>query len=95
MTDLPPIEHDPARGRFQVRVEGHANVCDYRRSGDTMQMVHTEVHPALEGRGIAAALVAAAVAHARAEGLRIVPLCSYVRTWLRRHPEHADLLAAR
>ncbi len=98
MTDLPPlppIAHDAARGRFEVQVDGHRNVCDYRLAGDAMQLVHTEVHPSLEGRGIAAALVAAAVAHARAEGLRVLPLCSYVRSWLRRHPEHADLLAAR
>lgn len=95
MSALPPIEHDAARSRFLVRVDGHANVCDYRRSGTAMQIVHTEVHPSLEGRGIAAALVAAAVAYARAEGLQVVPLCSYVRAWLRRHPEHADLLAAR
>ena len=95
MSELPPIEHDAARGRFSVRVDGRLNVCDYRLAGDVMQMVHTEVHPSLEGRGIAAALVAAAVAHARAQGLRVLPLCSYVRGWLRRHPEHADLLAAR
>lgn len=95
MDGLPPIEHDASRGRFAVRVDGQANVCDYRLAGGVMQIVHTGVHPSLEGRGIAAALVAAAVAHARAEGLRVLPLCSYVRSWLRRHPEHADLLAMR
>jgi uncharacterized protein len=93
--DLPPIEHDPAHGRFSMRVDGHANVCDYRLADGVMEMVHTEVHPTLEGRGIAAALVAAAIAHARVQGLRVLPRCSYVRTWLRHHPEHADLLASR
>ena len=51
-----------------------------------MQIVHTESHPALRGRGVAAALVEAAFAYARAEGLRVLPLCSYVRAWARRHP---------
>jgi predicted GNAT family acetyltransferase len=89
------IEHDPARGRFQTRLDGFLGVCDYRLEGDVMQMVHTEVDPALEGRGIAAALVEAAFAHARVEGLKVLPLCSYVRAWARRHPETADLLAGR
>jgi predicted GNAT family acetyltransferase len=56
-------------------------------------LTHTEVPPALEGRGIAAALVKAALDWARAEGLRVRPLCSYVVAYMRRHPETQDLLA--
>jgi predicted GNAT family acetyltransferase len=88
-----PIEHLPERGRFQARVEGHLCVADYRLDGNRMQMTHTEVHPALEGRGIAAGLVRAALHHARASGLKVVPLCSYVRAYMRRHPDTQDLLA--
>jgi hypothetical protein len=58
-----------------------------------MRMTHTGVPQALEGRGIAAALVGAALAHARAQGLRIRPQCSYVQVYMRRHPETQDLLA--
>ena len=42
---------------------------------------------------VAAALVGAALAHARAQGLRIRPQCSYVQVYMRRHPETQDLLA--
>lgn len=87
------IEHLPERGRFQARVDGHLCVADYRLDGDRMQMTHTEVHPALEGRGIAARLVRSALDHARANGLKVVPLCSYVRAYMRRHPDTRDLLA--
>ena len=65
------VEHRPERGRFQARVDGHLCVADYRLDGDRMQMTHTEVHPALEGRGIAARLVRAALDHARANGLKL------------------------
>jgi hypothetical protein len=58
-----------------------------------MHMTHTEVPAELEGRGIAAALVAAAMAHAKANGLKVEPLCSYVRAYMRRHPEALALLA--
>ena len=87
------VEHLPERGRFQACVDGHLCVADYRLDGGRMQMTHTEVHPALEGRGIAAALVRAALDHARAHGLTVVPLCSYVRAYMRRHPDTQDLLA--
>jgi len=87
------IEHDPERGRFQARVEGHLCVADYRLADGVMHMHHTEVPSALEGRGIAAALVRAALAHAREHGHRVNPQCSYVRTYMRRHPETASLQA--
>lgn len=55
-------------------------------------MTHTFVHPALEGRGIAAQLVEPALAWARAEGLKVDPVCSYVRVYIKRHPQWEDLL---
>ena len=87
------VENDPAEGRFQAVVEGHLCVADYRLAGGVMHMTHTEVHPALQGRGIAAELVDAALAYARANGFKVNPLCSYVQLYLRRHPQSRDLLA--
>ena len=59
-----------------------------------MRRVHTELPQAQEGRGIAAQRVAAAFAHARAHGLRVLPQCSYVRSYMRRHTETQALLPA-
>ena len=87
------IEHLPHQGRFQTVVDGHLGVCDYRLEGSVMHMTHTEVAPELEGRGIAAALVRAALDHAKAAGLKVNPLCWYVRSYLQRHPETAALRA--
>ena len=87
------IEHHPEAERFQVEVDGHLCVADYRLDGDTMVMTHTGVAPELQGRGIAAALVGAALDHARAQGLKVQPLCSYVQVYMRRHPETLSLLA--
>jgi uncharacterized protein len=87
------IEHLPEQGRFQAVVDGRPCVADYRLIGGVMQMTHTEVHPSLEGRGIAAELVAAALQYARANGLKVAPLCGFVRTYMRRHPRTHDLLA--
>jgi len=87
-----PIRHNPQASRFEAEDDGYLARCDYRMQDDLMLLVHTEVPPPLEGRGIAAALVRAALEHADAEGLRVQPRCSYVRAYLARHPEYRRLL---
>lgn len=87
------IEHNPAAGRFEARLDEALAVCDYRLDGSVATLHHTEVPAALQGRGIAADLVAAALAWVRAEGYTVRPSCSYVSSYMQRHPETADLLA--
>ena len=87
-----PITHNAAASRFETIVDGHLCVADYQLDDGVMTMTHTLVPPALEGRGIAAALVAAALAHARTAGLRVRPACSYVARYMQRHRDTLDLL---
>jgi predicted GNAT family acetyltransferase len=87
------ITHQPADQRFIAQVDGGEAECVYRLQGGVMDIVHTEVPPASEGHGVAAAMVRAALAHARAQGLRVRPSCSYVRSYMRRHADTQDLLA--
>ena len=54
--------------------------------------IHTEVPEALSGKGVGSKLVAGALTQVRADGLKVVAECSFVRTYLARHPEYADLL---
>ena len=86
------IRHDAAAARFEAAVDGGVAECVYRLDHGLMNIVHTEVPPHSEGRGIAAALVHAALAHARAQGWRVRPSCSYVHSYMRRHPETQDLM---
>lgn len=88
-----PIEHLPAQGRFQAIVEGARCEADYQLQGQVMVIMHTGVPPHLEGRGIAAALMQAALDHAQANGWKVSPLCSYARAYMQRHPETQALLA--
>lgn len=87
------IVHNAAAQRFEVRIEGWLCRCDYRPVDGELHLLHTEVPPLLEGRGIAARLVEAALDHAEQAGLRVRPRCSYVHSYLRRHPERAHLQA--
>ena len=87
-----PVTHNPARTRFETSPDGQLATCDYRREGDVLVLHHTEVPPALNGRGVAADLVQAALDFARSQGLRVRPTCSYVASYMQRRPETQDLL---
>ena len=87
------IQNNPAAMRFEAVVDGMLCRSDYRMHGDTMMLVHTEVPAQLEGKGIASALVKAAFKHAADNSMDVLPVCSYVRAWVQRHPEVKPLLA--
>jgi predicted GNAT family acetyltransferase len=89
------VQHDTGRSRFLVRLpEGEGELVYKRLGQSTLELAHTEVAPALRGRGVAEALVQTAIDHARAERLSIVATCPYVQRWLAKHPEHRDLVVA-
>ena len=88
--------HDSgARGEYRAHVPGSEAIgrLTYQRRGNTLVADDTQVPPEIGGRGVAAKLVEALVADARAAGDKIVPQCSYVEAAFRRHPEWADLRA--
>jgi predicted GNAT family acetyltransferase len=96
MSDIPIFLEDlgDRRGRYLARVDGaEAELTFQRRPGGVLVADHTGTPQALEGRGVASALVRRLVADARALGLKIVPACSFVEAQFRRHPEWADLRA--
>lgn len=86
------IRHAPDLGRFHAEVEGHACRLDYTLDDGRMVIRHTGVPDAVGGRGIAGALVRAALDWARNSGLRVVPECSYAAGFIQRHPGYADLV---
>lgn len=87
------IRHDPAQRRFSTEVDGHEAELIYGLQATRMVIEHTGVPEAIGGRGIAAALVKAALDHARGAGWKVVPACTYSAAYVQRHPEYADLLA--
>jgi predicted GNAT family acetyltransferase len=86
---MPPVVDRPDESRFVVEADGETAELTYKLHDRRFTLVHTGVPDAIGGRGIAGALVRAAVARAAAEGLTIVPRCPYARRWLREHPGDA------
>jgi predicted GNAT family acetyltransferase len=82
------VRNNPADLRYELVLDGDVvGEIDYRRSHDAVVLVHTEVSPELEGQGFGAQLVAGALDDIRAQGLRVVAVCPFVRAYMRRHPE--------
>ncbi|MDQ3269741.1 MAG: N-acetyltransferase [Pseudomonadota bacterium] len=78
--------------RFTVTVDGVQAHLDYRREDGRMTITHTIVPDEIGGRGIAGRLTRAAFEHARTQGWKVRPACSYAAAWAERHPEFADVL---
>lgn len=87
------ITHDRTAHRFETHQDGLLCELEYTLVDGVMRIEHTGVPEAVGGRGIASALVLAAVQAARAEGWKVLPACSYAAVWMKRHPEFSDLLA--
>ena len=89
-------EGSAERGRYVARidgVEGEAELTFKQMGPGVIVVNHTYAPPHMRGTGAARALLARLLADARAEGIRIVPSCSWVRDQFARHPEWRDLLA--
>ncbi len=80
-------------GRWYVVVDGHPAETTFSRASANLIIIdHTEVPDALRGRGVGQALISRAVADARAEGFRILPLCPFARSQFDRHAEWREVL---
>lgn len=89
------ITQNPAENRFETQIEGRLSKLDYLEDGDTIVMTHVGVHPDDRGQGVAAKLTEVALAYARDKSLRVIPMCSYVATYIRRNPQHVELTRQR
>ena len=88
-----PSEHRFEEGFTDGEGETRAVFADYAVQGETRVILHVEADPALRGAGAAGRFMQSLAEHARAEGLKLTPRCSYAVAWLKRHPEYEDVLA--
>jgi uncharacterized protein len=80
------------RHRFELEVDGHVATEHYRLEGNVITFEHTEVPQELGGKGVGSRLVQGALDQVRAEGLKVVAECPFVKGWIGKHPEYKDLL---
>lgn len=89
MTD---VTDNQAQHRFELAVDGHIATSQYSLEDGAIAFMHTEVPEALAGKGIGSKLVKGALDQARKRGLKVVALCPFVKAYVEKHAEYADLL---
>ena len=86
------VVDNAAHERFELEIDGQIAFADYQRRGTVVIVPHVEAPVALRGTGASAELMEGVLALLRSRGETIVPVCSWAAAYLRRHPEHQDLL---
>ena len=89
---MPNVRDNKAQHRFEMDAGGEMAVANYRLAPGVITFTHTEVPAALWGQGIGSRLVRGALEAARADGLKVVPRCSFISAYLRKNPEFNDLV---
>ena len=81
------ISDNRSLNRFEYKQGEHLAIIDYTLKNDKIYLMHTEVPKALGGQGIGSGLVKAVLQNIKDRGLKLVPLCPFVVSYLKRHPE--------
>ncbi|HLL58756.1 MAG TPA: GNAT family N-acetyltransferase [Allosphingosinicella sp.] len=92
MASQSEVTQNEAEHRYELAVEGQTAFAQYNLNGDIITFTHTIVPEEMEGQGIGSRLVSFALDDARSRDLKVVPMCSFVRGYIERHPEYQDLL---
>ncbi len=86
------IEHNVTAKCFELKLEGHRCVLDYTLNNQVMTVTHTGVPNELGGRGLAAEITKFALDYAQTQGWKVVPQCSYVAAYIKKHSQYAPLV---
>jgi uncharacterized protein len=89
MTD---IVNNKAHQRYELAVDGHLAATYYKIADGVITFIHTEVPPELGGKGIGSTLIKGALDQVRAAGLKVIAQCPFVKGWIDKHPDYADLM---
>jgi predicted GNAT family acetyltransferase len=88
------VSDNPALNRYELAVDGHIAAAYYEIADGVITFDHTEVPPELGGKGIGSKLVQGALDQVRTRGLKVIARCPFVKAWIDKHPDYADLLKA-
>jgi len=86
------IRDNTERHRFELDADGHVAFSNYKRADGVLTILHTEVPKALEGHGVGSALIRGVLDIARSQGLKVVTVCPFAKSYVDRHAEYADLV---
>ncbi len=86
------VVNNPAQHRYELLVDGYLAATHYKVADGVITFIHTEVPKELGGKGVGSILIKGALDQVRTEGLKVIPQCPFVKAYIDKHPEYADLL---
>lgn len=93
-TDEITVVRNDGRHRYEALLNGAVvGHVWYRLRPGQVVLVHTEIEPEYEGRGVGAVLARETLDDIRARGEKVVPQCPFIAGYIQRHPDYADLVA--
>ena len=88
------VVNNPAESRYEIHVDGQlAGFTQYRLTPGVIDFVHTEIDDAYEGQGLGGQLVRGALDDVRANGLKVIATCPFIKGWIAKHEDYQALLA--
>lgn len=86
------VVHNETARQFEISMDGATAILTYRLKPNSIYFEHTEVPAEIQGRGIAGQLARTGLAYAREKGLSVVPLCPFVASYIKKHPEYLEIV---
>jgi predicted GNAT family acetyltransferase len=88
------IIHNSTTQRFETTIDGITAFLSYQVcDSGVWDYNHTIVPKELGGRGLGSQLVKFALDYAKSENKKIIASCSFVASYVDKHPEYQDLVA--
>lgn len=89
------VVHNEAEDQFETWIDGQLSKLDYMQDGNTMVITHVGVHPEHRGQGVAGKITKVALEYAKQKSYRVIPMCPYVATYIRRNRQYEELTKQR
>lgn len=86
------VHNNEEAKRFEAQLGDKFAIIEYMRAGNNIIFTHTEVPQEYEGQGIANKLAYVALECAKEQGLKVQPLCPFVKLYITKHPEYQDIV---
>jgi predicted GNAT family acetyltransferase len=88
------IINNKAQHRYELVVDGYVAATYYKLADGVITFIHTEVPPELGGKGVGSRLIKGALDQVHVNGLKVIPECPFVKAYIEKHPDYANLLKA-
>lgn len=89
------IKDNPDEHRYEAVIDGEvAGFAQYRLRGNVIDVHHTVVEDAYEGKGVGSRLAKGVLEDVRARGLEVIASCPFIKGYIEKHDAYQDLLAS-